>query len=304
VTGRIIDLGVRDDVNDRSFMVVDSLAHGPMHVETGQAQNIEEISRGDVLQFSAREVTAKPSDHLISKVAEHSGGTYGYNPHKSLDPSVSIKYVEAHIRRLEALRRLGHVTRREDGIWQIPGDYLQRAQSVEAKRAKANPVQIAWRNETPLKKLTTQIGRTWLDEDLMEGAHHGQSAFAKDLTEAAKVRRRFLFEQGILRAQDSRLEASHLKQLEKLDLEAAGAALEKDHGKPYRAAPSNGKIEGRLIDKMERPSGSYAIIERAKDFTLVPWRDQLEKLKGLEITGSISAGGISWQFGRKKGLEI
>jgi len=275
-----------------------------MHVETGQAQNIENISRGDVVKFCAHEVTAKPSDHLISKVAEHSGGTYGYNPHKALDPSVSIKYVEAHIRRLEALRRLGHVTRREDGIWQIPRDYLERAQSVEAKRAKSNPVEIAWRNQTHLKKLTTQIGRTWLDEELLRGEDYGRAAFAKDVTEAAKVRRRFLFEQGILQTQDSELEVGHLERLEKMDLESAGAALEKDLGKPYHAAPSKGKIEGRLIDKVERPSGSFAIIERARDFTMVPWRDRLERRKGLEIAGSISAGGISWQFGRKKGLEI
>jgi len=209
-----------------------------------------------------------------------------------------------HIRRLEALRRLGHVTRREDGIWQIPGDYLQRAQSVEAQQAKANPVQIAWRNNTPLKQLTQQIGRTWLDEDLMRGEAYGRSAFAKDINEAMKVRRRFLFEQGILQTRDSELDTRHLERLEKIDLEAAGASLDGSHGKPYRAAPAKGKVEGRLIDKLERPSGSYAIIERAKDFTLVPWRDELEKRKGLEITGSISGGGISWKLGRKKGLEI
>ena len=175
---------------------------------------------------------------------------------------------------------------------------------MEAKRAKVNPVQIVWRNVTPLKQLITQIGRTWVDWELMRGADYGQSLFAKDVNEALKVRRRFLFEQNILQTQDGRVELEHLERLEKLDLEAAGASLEGSHGKPYRVAPSKGKIKGNLIDKVERPSGTYAIIERAKDYTLVPWRDALEKRKGLEIAGSVSAGGISWKFGPKKDLEI
>lgn len=112
ITGRIMDLGVRDDVNDKSYLIVDSLDYGPLHVETGPAENIKDILSGDILSLKAQEFGPKPSDHTIVKVAALNDGTYGYHKHKSLDKSVRIKYVEAHIRRLEAMRRLGLVTRR------------------------------------------------------------------------------------------------------------------------------------------------------------------------------------------------
>ena len=306
MTGRILDLGVRDDVNDKSFMVVDSLDHGPLHVEMGRSENIEALRTGDVLSLNARVVSPKPSDHTIVKVASLNGGTYGYNEHKALDKSVRIKYVEAHIRRLEAMRRLGLVTRRKDGLWEIPSDYLERAQSVEAKKAKGNPILIKWRNRTPMNKLSSTIGKTWLDRRMMERTEVGSAAsvFASELKEAQKLRRKYLVQKGILESQSAPLQQKHLDQLEVKDLENAGEKIGGQIGKSYAASPKRGTVDGILIDKIERPSGDYAIIERARDFTLVPWKQELEKRRGLQISGSVSSIGISWRFGRKRGLDI
>jgi len=74
--------------------------------------------------------------------------------------------------------------------------------------------------------------------------------------------------------------------------------------KPFKPAPVTGKLAGRLVDSIERPSGRYAIIERAKDFTLVPWRNSLEKRRGMDIAATISRGQFNWQLRRKQGLDI
>ena len=45
-------------------------------------------------------------------------------------------------------------------------------------------------------------------------------------------------------------------------------------------------------------SGKLALIERARDFTLVPWRPVLDRQIGKGVTGIIRSDGVSWSFGR------
>ncbi|PHR58594.1 MAG: hypothetical protein COA43_10055 [Robiginitomaculum sp.] len=54
---------------------------------------------------------------------------------------------------------------------------------------------------------------------------------------------------------------------------------------------------------IDRPSGKYAIIERAKDFTLVPWRDVLERNRGKAVSGIIRNGNVSWTLGKGRGVS-
>ncbi len=50
--------------------------------------------------------------------------------------------------------------------------------------------------------------------------------------------------------------------------------------------------------RVDLEGGSYAVVERARDFTLVPWRDVLERNIGKMASGIMRTDGISWQFGR------
>ena len=51
--------------------------------------------------------------------------------------------------------------------------------------------------------------------------------------------------------------------------------------------------------------GKFALIQKSREFTLVPWRPVLERNMGKEVTGVIrGAGGISWTIGRSRGLSI
>ncbi|WP_245322689.1 DUF3363 domain-containing protein, partial [Bradyrhizobium valentinum] len=47
----------------------------------------------------------------------------------------------------------------------------------------------------------------------------------------------------------------------------------------------------------------FALIERARDFSLVPWRPVLERAKGQAVTGVAGGEGISWAVGIKRGLS-
>lgn len=74
-------------------------------------------------------------------------------------------YVASHVRRLEALRRAGVVERIEDGRWQIPGDYLERAAAYDTNRAKQMSVRVL--SSLDLEAQITADGATWLDRGLL-----------------------------------------------------------------------------------------------------------------------------------------
>ncbi|WP_371135742.1 DUF3363 domain-containing protein [Reyranella sp.] len=51
-------------------------------------------------------------------------------------------------------------------------------------------------------------------------------------------------------------------------------------------------------------SSKYALVERSREFTLVPWRPVIEKQLGRQVSALVRGDGVSWEFGRKRGLGI
>jgi hypothetical protein len=47
-------------------------------------------------------------------------------------------------------------------------------------------------------------------------------------------------------------------------------------------------------------SGRLALIQNAREFTLVPWRPVLERQIGKPVAGIMRADGVSWTFGRSR----
>jgi hypothetical protein len=51
-------------------------------------------------------------------------------------------------------------------------------------------------------------------------------------------------------------------------------------------------------------SGRFAVIEKAREFTLVPWRPVLERHLGKQASGIARGDSISWTLGRQRGPSI
>jgi len=51
---------------------------------------------------------------------------------------------------------------------------------------------------------------------------------------------------------------------------------------------------------IEMTSGRYALIEKSREFTLVPWRPVLERQIGKPVSGIMREEGVSWTFGRQR----
>ena len=303
ITGRVIKTGILDDVNNRSYMVLDTLGGEALFVETGGEANIEGIAPGMIVKAGPQSYQPKQSDYTIAQVASKGGGVYSPSAHELSDPSASEEYIQAHVRRLEAMRRAGHAERNSDGSWKIPIDYLKRAETYEHKRGFSNPVKLDVMSKAPLRDLTDVIGRTWLDEQLCSGADDKhQSGFGNEVHVAKAQRQKFLLSKGLIGKEQSVTETT-LKSLEQLDLTHAGKSLSRDYDKPYRPASTTGKLSGIYRQAIERPSGKYAVIEKSKEFTLVPWRETMDRNLGKSVTGIIKGQTISWILNRGRGIS-
>ncbi len=61
------------------------------------------------------------------------------------------------------------------------------------------------------------------------------------------------------------------------------------------------RVQGTCRGPVTIGDKKFAIVEKSKEFTLVPWRPVLERRIGQQISGVVRAGGISWTSGRERG---
>ncbi len=70
-------------------------------------------------------------------------------------------YVDAHVRQLEALRRVGITKRIDADQWRIPDDFESRAAAYDAGRNRQANVRVL--STFDLEKQIGADGATWLD---------------------------------------------------------------------------------------------------------------------------------------------
>ncbi len=304
VVGVIIDKGIADDVNDRAYVVIDSLDGKPVYVTIGGEARLPEFAKGQIVTVTPPNKEPRSSDYTIAKIAGANDGRYSAILHMGADKTARPEFVAAHIRRLEAMHRVGHVQRQQDATWDIPKDYLEHATAYEVATAARRPADISLTSGLRLSQMKTAIGATWLDEHLRDfDDADGARGFASDVETARAVRRNFLMKQGFLEKGQHRLSQDILDALETRDLESAGAELSSTMGKAYSPSPGRGRIEGIYANSIDCPSGKYAVIERVKDFSLVPWREMLERNRGKSVSGLIRGGSVSWRLTKGRGIS-
>jgi type IV secretory pathway VirD2 relaxase len=310
IIGKVVDRGATGDHHDRYYLVIDGVDGRTHYVETGR--NPDQTPVGSVVRAEPARPMLRKVDGNIDDIARTANGHYSADLHHAHDRSASSDYVEAHIRRLEAMRRGGvAVERQSGGIWRIPSDYLDKALEVETRVAKATRVKLQLLAVQDLERESTVSAPSWLEgqlrsEGAAEIANHGYGA---EVRQALVRRQQWLIEQGLAEKRgDHVLYQPDLDQrLRRAELRAVAARLSKELGLDFNGEPVPGeRIAGIVRRRINLNSGSFAVVENSREFSLVPWRPVLERQIGREISGVVrSSGSISWTFGRqRRGPEI
>src|SRR3546814_18820822 len=91
-----------------------------------------------------------------------------------------------------------------------------------------------------------------------------------------------------------------LASLQRRELLRVADQLSSEVGKPFAEAKLQEPIQGRLVRAVDMTSGRHALVERSRDFVLVPWRSVMARQLAKRLSGLVLDGGIGWRFGRQR----
>lgn len=307
IVGRLVAEGFSDELRERRYAIVDGIDGRTHYVELGlRYAEDEQLVRNTIVELRPRKTGPRAVDRVIAEIASRNQGLYSADLHRNTDPRASSEFIQGHARRLEAMRRQGLAERLPDGRWHVGQGHLDRAERFEAASRSERPVRmtvLSWQN---LEALPNANGATWLDRQLVAKAPErlAVSGMGPEVGAALRARRQWLLEQGLAREQEGRfIYARNLLQtLERRELAETGARIAGETGLGYSEIRPGDRLTGTYRRTLTLNSGRFALIERAQEFSLVPWRSVLERAKGQIVTGVVGGEGISWSIGIKRGL--
>lgn len=306
LVGRVVARGLSDEVHDRHYLIVDGIDGRTHWVDIGRGDATEPTPEGVIVAVSPRSVGPRAVDRTIAEIASANEGRYSVDLHLRHDPTASQEFAETHARRLEAMRRARTgVARQPDGTWVIGRDHLERAAAYERAQARTQPVTVEILSALPLTQQLATEGATWLDRDLVaEGPIAARDAgFGRDVRDALSRRRQWLVEQGLAREEENRIiyRRDFLSVLRTRELARVATQLSGELGLAYAEPRTGVRVKGVYRRRLDLASGRFALIEKSREFTLVPWRPVLERNLGKPVEGIVRGDTVSWTLGRRRG---
>jgi len=306
IVGRVVIRGLADEHSDRHYLLADAIDGRTHYVEIGKGDAVEPIPDNAIVRIAPRASDVRPVDRTIVEVAAANGGRYTIDAHLRHDPAASERFAEAHVRRLEVMRRvMRNVEREPDGSWIVTPDHLDKVQRFETRRLRDRPVEVEILSAVPVEQLPAMDAPTWLDRELVDEEPSGvrDAGFGREVRTALALRRQWLLAEQLAEEREGRIvyRKDILAALQRRELLRIAGQLSDELGKPFAESKSGERVEGRLVRPVDMASGRLALVERSREFTLVPWRPVLARHIGKPVSGIMREGAISWSLGRQRG---
>ena len=308
VVGRVAAKGFADELYDKGYLVVDGIDGKAHYVALPAKAELAQYPVGAVVEArGSGEVRA--ADRTISALAVD--GLYRTDHHLVVaraqaspdrDPG---EVVDAHVRRLEALRRAGIVERLADGVWQVPKDLPEQGQRYDAQRLGGVAVEL--RSHLPIERQARVVGATWLDQQLIGGGTGvGNLGFGSEVREALRQRADFLVDQGLAERRGQRviLARNLLATLRSREIAVTASDIAAKTGLTHRPVGEGEQVSGVYRQSIQLASGRFAMLDDGMGFSLVPWRPVIEQRLGQQLSVVVRGSSATWSFGRKYGLSI
>lgn len=313
IVGRVVERGLSDEYNDRHYLIVDGTDGRSHYVDIGKGEATYFIPTGAVVRIAPKPIEARAVDRTVAEIAAAHGGRYSIDIHLAHDPHARESFAETHVRRLEAMRKAmarsgSGIEREPDGTWIIAPDHVEKAAAYEAIRAKDAPMIVDTLSALPLDRQAGTDGATWLDRELTSERPEPlrDAGFGRETRSALAQRRQWLMAEGLAQEEQGRVvyRANLLAVLRRREMNRIAGQLSDELGLSYAEAKPGERIEGIYRRPVELASGRYALIEKSREFTLVPWRPVLDRHLDKQVSGIMSGDAINWTVGRQRGPSI
>jgi type IV secretory pathway VirD2 relaxase len=308
IVGRVVGKGLADELYDKGYLIVDGTDGKAHYVALPPRTELEHYPTGAVVEVKGS-AAVRAADKTIAALAadelyrtdQHLAITLA-RPHPDRNPR---EVVDAHVRRLEALRQAGIVERLAEGVWRVPDDLPERGREYDTKRLGGG-VAVELKSHLPIERQARVIGATWLDQQLIGGGKGlGDLGFGSEVKNVLQQRVDFLAEQGLAERRGPRviLARNLLATLRGRELAIVAQGIAAETGLEHRPVADGERVSGVYKRSVQLASGRYAMLDDRMGFSLVPWRPVIEQRLGQHIAATVRGGGVSWEIGRQRGLS-
>ena len=307
VTGRLAAKGIADPLHDRGYLIVDGIDGRGCHVVIPPRVDLGGLLVGAIVTVSSGP-KPRAADRVIAELARD--GIYRTSEHLAAaradtrpgqDPEA---FVEAHVRRLEALRRSGIVDRLDEGVWRVPRDLVERGRAYDARRSRG--IQVEVRSYVPIERQVRATGATWLDRLLVDQRDDlSPMGFGSEVRAALAEREGFLVREGLAERRGQRLVLTRnlLATLRARELASAAVTIQTETGLVYHPLVDGERASGVLRRSVVLASGRFAMLDDGTGFSLVPWRPVIEGHLGQVVTAVTRGDHVSWNLSRQRGMS-
>src|ERR1700674_5454624 len=145
VVGRVVAKGLADELYDKGYLVVDGIDGKAHYVALPAKSELEQFPVGAVVEARGS-VDVRAADKNIAALA--ADGLYRTDHHLVMAKAQALaerdprEVIDAHVRRLEALRRAGIVERMAEGVWRVPDDLPEQGRQYDAQRLGGVAVEL------------------------------------------------------------------------------------------------------------------------------------------------------------------
>lgn len=306
VVGRVVTRGLADELADRHYLIVDGIDGRTHFVAIGKGDAVEPLPENSIVRITPTRGDVRDVDRTVVAVAAANGGRYDQSAHLRHDPGASPAFIETHIRRLEAMRRLGgFAERNSDGSWTVAPDHLAKAAAYELRQSKDRPVAVEILSVVGIDRLPRAEAVTWLDREASEGRDTAarDKGFGREVRSAMALRRQWLIDEELADAAGEGIayRRGAFNALQRRELLRLARLIARETGKRFSETKASELIEGKLSRRIDAAGGRYALVEKSKEFTLVPWKPVLERHVGKDVAGMMREHGVNWRIGRDRG---
>lgn len=314
VQGIVLDRGLANTLSGTEYIVVGGF-DGKVHYTTVghySERHLDKPARvGDTVTLTVATPSAAGSaDRNVLKRRE--GGAYDPEKHLSevrgwkegvlerVGRGVTAEgYVDAHVKRMEALASRGHVEALPDGKFRVPDDLLQRLEADPAlNRDRQAVVRLDVQARGSLTANARVVAQSFMDGELEAGVP-GQLRNRQPLTrsqaaflDALEARTDRLAELKLATRQANGgvvLAAGFREALRTRELSEATARLASSYGQPVSLDVAR-RFQGRVARIEQLASGPHAVIVDGDTFALVPAKQGLERMTGRTVQVSLARG--------------
>ncbi len=302
LVGRVVHRGLADELHDRHYLIVDGVDGRTHYLDIGKGEAVEPLPEGAIVRVAPRPSGPRQVDRTIAEIASANDGSYSIEAHLRFEPQASEAFAGTHVRRLEAIRQtMRSVDRAPDGSWVIEPDHLERVEEFEARQRRDRPVSIETLSPVPLAQLACADAATWLDRELVAETRQPlrDAGFGREVRTAQAARGQWLVAQGLADVIHGtvRCRAGFIDTLRRRELVRVAGPLSSQLGLDFVESQPGNRIDGTLRGPIEMVSGRHALIERSRDFTLVPWRSVLDRHVGKTVSGILRGDRTNWTLG-------